>query len=227
MTQPAEAGQAHAPFLKDLPKSVQDGVENILQIIKIKRGNWYMERTPQQINELIPNINGLAQEYFDRIRPFKNRGTTWKDAVYEAWCKASTGCIRIGRDYAWTRVYDIASRMLTQNNDELEPLALAAAVETVRDQMGVTNPWESKLRLHAFGAERVSFKMVKELNQKPREMLVMDFPLIFPGRKHISGILFREDGRKGDSVLGHIIDDLDYSYDTLRPLIPSREILSE
>lgn len=209
-----------------MPEEVETRAKDVLKIIERNRGKWHQERTPSQLNAIIPLIRGKSQEYFDELRPFKKRGESWDSAKNDAWETASHTALEVGRSYYWTFYYDCAASSLPLGDFDYNDLALTAAIETVSDQKGITNPFIPRLMLYVLGAERISFRMVQEPGQEgPREMLVMNFPLILPRQRHISGVLFREDGKRGDPALNYIVDDADYDYHALRPLMPPKQIL--
>ncbi|MBI2031942.1 MAG: hypothetical protein HYT08_04990 [Candidatus Levybacteria bacterium] len=197
---------------------MQQNLVQALSLFREKRKiGWDITKTPEEVNKLIPQITELAQEVFDKARPFKEKGS-WRGAFGRAWNVAASQTTKMNRSQAWTKAYDIA--VIGLEGFELDSLALAAAVEVVSDQ-GIENPRLPEFKIYVLGAERVSFQQVKDqVDQEFEEKLVVEIPL----DKETAAVLVYTDGKGGDEEIKFVKNRYSRNYSSVRPLISLREI---
>ena len=207
-----------------LPQVCQEGVRNVLSLLKEmkEKKELFTQRTPEELNETIPQIQLLAQEFMDNLRPFKTKGLSWHLALNMASSTAykEKNTLDYPRRKAWDAArgatWDQASQIILRR----EHLSDAVTWETIKDQPGFgKNPFLSLLKLYKKGMVRYDFLEVDE-----QERLVVDFPLKIGKRLAIACLVFG-DGELGDKEVLFIHEQRE-SHSRIRPF-PTPRIIKQ
>lgn len=152
-------------------------------------GDWPPRHNLRQLNALIPQVQQLAQQYLDALRPLvRPDGDSWADKKAESEWR----CFYDDANNQYRSVPGVGNRFeeLWRAGERLNtdtPLRelvdfvfvdvcsayeYAAIWEKLKDQFGENNPFLSLIELYELGATSIDFYLVNG-----KERLVIDFPL--------------------------------------------------
>lgn len=225
----AETRRGQAPIIelpwefKQLPQSVQEGIQGVVSLYRKDREG---PKTVRQMNQLIPDINVLVQEYFDSLGQFKAEDMTWSEVRNGLRVRAREKAIKTGREQAWdyhqkTYLYGIG---VTYEDD----IALTAGRwETVADQEGFDkNPYIPLLKLYKLAQFKFDWGIARVAGEDEKEMLILRGPL--DGIKNKFGddvdvlLPYTEDGAVCEGVT--FVVDSKRPMSAVRLLVPAIEI---
>lgn len=160
-----------------LPRSVQEGIRDVVSLYKEGQKNPTRYTTVDEVNDLIPQINTLVGEHFDALEPFK-KDMKWR----EVWKASIVGpaqekAYEVKRSNEWW-LHDDAMMYAPFGTYEGQLALAAGRWETIADKEGFErNPSTPLLKLFNMLHSYRSWAMVKIDRNEWEEMLVLRIPL--------------------------------------------------